>query len=170
MQKKQIIGYDETKKMLNTLRSLNESKINISRTLREQEEVSTEKQLDDVIVINDVEVKLLSTDKDDMKIMDDQKETISQMIDNFKEQVSQIVDFDPGMTITEKQIRLDGTINVENTDIGFVFIAGEESGIYINADMMKIDDHVTPLIEKLTKFNEVYGTAMEPIISQRNNN
>lgn len=173
MQKKSNIGYDETKRMLNTLRNLNLNKSSYG-TLRENietqdnQEPSTEKVMDDVLVINDVEVKMLSTDKDDMGIKDDQKNTISQLIDNFRQQVSQIVDFDPGMTITENQVRLDGILT--NEDVNFVLIAGEENGLYINSEMLKIEDEVMMVLEKLRKFEDTFKTSMEPLITQRFNN
>lgn len=173
MQKKSNIGYDETKRMLNTLRNLNLNKSSY-RTLREDvqtqdtQEPSTEKVMDDILVINDVEVKLMSTDRDDMGIKDDQKNSISQLIDNFRQQVSQIVDFDPGMTINEKQVRLDGVLT--NEDVNFVLIAGEENGLYINSDMLKIEDEVMVVLEKLRKFEDTFKTSMEPLITQRFNN
>jgi hypothetical protein len=111
---------------------------------------------------------MLSTDEMDMELKDDQKETISNLIDNFRQQVSQIVDFDPGMTINQKQIRLDGVLTDE--DISFVLIAGEESGVYINADMLKLETEVGNALEKLVKFQETFKTSMEPLITQRNNN
>ena len=167
------MGYDETKKMLNTLRNLNVNKSSF-RSLREDietqdtEQPSTEKVMDDVIVVNDVEVKLLSSDSADMQIKDDQKNAISQLIDNFRQQVSQIVDFDPGMTINESQVRLDGVLT--NEDINFVLIAGEENGVYINSDMLKITDEVTTAMDKLKKFEVTFKTSMEPLITQRFNN
>jgi hypothetical protein len=175
MQNKTLMGYDDTKKMLNKLRKLNESKTSNS-VIKEQMEMSqqevepeqTQKQESDFIIINDVEVKMLSTDNMDMELKDDQKETISNLIDNFKQQVSQIVDFDPGMTINQKQIRLDGTLTDE--DISFVFIAGDDSGVYINADMLKLDTETGTMLEKLSKFEETFKTSMEPLIDQRNNN
>lgn len=174
--------YDSTKTMLNTLRKLNESKQ--SGTLKEQsqeqrisydtstfskeEQPSTESMKNDLMVINDVEVKLMSGDNLDMKLMDDQKNSISGIIDNFKQQVSQIVEFEPGFTISPSQIRLDGTLT--DDDVSFVFIAGEEGGLYVNADMLKIDSDVMIVMDKLVKFEPTFKTAMEPLISQRNNN
>lgn len=184
MQNKTNIGYDETKKMLNTLRKLNESKSSyktITEAPSQEQRISNDTPMsrpvdnkvyddvqDDVAVINDVEVNILSSDSADMKIDEEQKNTISQMIDNFKQQVSQIVDFDPGMTINENQIRLDGTITDE--DISFVLIAGQEGGLYINSDMLKMENEVMVMLDKLLKFEETFKTAMEPLISQRNNN
>lgn len=175
MQKKVIVGYDDTKKMLNTLRKLNENRQSNSVIKEQQEEIpqqvnpeQTQKQESDFVIINDVEVKMLSTDEMDMELKQDQKETISNLIDNFRQQVSQIVDFDPGMTINQNQIRLDGTLTDE--DISFVLIAGEESGVYINADMLKLNTETGTALEKLAKFEETFKTAIEPLITQRNNN
>ena len=183
MQKKLITEYDSTKNMLNTLRKLNESKQ--TSTIKEQsqeqrisndtsnfptgnEEPSTEAMKNDLMVINDVEVKLMSNDNLDMKLMDDQKNSISSVIDNFKQQVSQIVDFEPGFTISPSQIRLDGSLTDE--DVSFVFIAGDEGGLYLNADMLKVESDVMIMLDKLAKFEPTFKTAMEPLISQRNNN
>lgn len=66
------------------------------------------------------------------------------------------------------QIRLDGTLT--NEDISFVFIAGEENGVYINADMLKLEQNVADALEKLVKFEETFTTSMEPLITQRSNN
>jgi hypothetical protein len=164
------IDYDQTKKMLNVLRKLNESKTS-NNVLREDinpEEVDNDPVVDDVTVINDVEVKILSSDRDDMGVKEEQKNAISQLIDNFRQQVSQIVEFDPGMTVNENQIRLDGSLTDE--DIDFVFIAGNEGGLYINSDMLKVEDETLSVIQKLLKFEDVFKTAMEPLITQRTNN
>ena len=172
--------YDQTKKMLNTLRSLNESK-SVNRTLNEQagqedpqldqaqsQSNDIQGQKDDFVVINDVEVKMLSTDEADMELADDQKTAISGLIDNFKQQVSQIVEFEPGMTINKTQIRLDGKLTDE--DISFVLIAGEDAGSYINAEMLKLENNVGMMLEKLVKFEETFKTSLEPIIQARNHN
>ena len=128
MQKKQTVGYDETKKMLNTLRKLNESSFQkkplveqVGTTAPSQEQRNTNDVSDftnenpkaemkinnDITVINNVDVKLLSTDKMDMTLTDEQKTAVSGIIDNFKSQVSQIVTFEPG--IDRKSTRLNSS-------------------------------------------------------------
>jgi len=155
------------------MRRLNESTAS-NKVLREQVEMAQnepqpeQNMKDDVLVVNDVDVKMNSTDDADMKLMDEQKNEISGLIDNFRQQVSQIVDFEPGFSIFPDQIRLDGTLTDEG--IKFVFIAGKEGGAYIMADMLKLEQNVANTLEKLAKFNEVFKSSIEPIISQRNNN
>lgn len=170
MQKKQILGYDDTKKMLNTLRKLNESRTSFN-TIREQSEFPQQQspQKDDITVINDVDVKLISTDEADMELTEEQKEAISTLIDSFRQQVTQSVDFEPGLSIEQDKVRLDGKLTDE--DINFVFIAGgEEHGVYINAEMLKLDVEVGNALEKLVKFDETFKTSMDNIVSQRRNN
>jgi hypothetical protein len=191
MTNKRNIGYDETKKMLNTLRHLNEtlSKKKIIKEQSDEDDHSWEDESwqwtkdeemgdktpemsqnlkNDLIVINDVEVKLISVDNVDMKLTDEQKTSISTTIDNFKQQVTNLVEFDPGMTVSMDQVRLDGTIT--DLDYRFTVVAGKDSGLYIVSDMTEI----TPeFIDSLTKFNKFYQTfvdAMNNIIEQRKNN
>lgn len=163
--------YDFTKGMLNKLRSLNESRTSI-KTLSEQVEPvnpeTTQEVKDDITVINDVDVKLLSSDEADMKLSEEQQNSISNLIDSFRQEVSQIVEFDPGMTINQNQIRLDGTLT--DDDVSFVLIAGEESGVYINADMLKVESETIIILDKLVKFGETFKTSLEPMITQRDNN
>jgi ferritin-like metal-binding protein YciE len=166
-------SYDLDKKMLNMMRKLNESTTS-NKILREQVEMTQnepqpeQNMKDDVLVVNDVDVKINSTDDVDMKLLDEQKNEISGIIDNFRQQVSQIVNFEPGFSLFPDQIRLDGTLTDDG--IKFVFIAGKEGGVYVMADMLKLEQNVANTLEKLAKFNEVFKSSMEPIISQRNNN
>jgi hypothetical protein len=179
MQKKTLTNYDQTKRMLNTLRRLNESKININKILREDDgdeakgvdvfkDDEETKSGDDITVINDVDVKIVSSDFKDLEISEEDKNSISQLIDGFKSQVSNLSEFDPGFTISKDQIRLDGTLT--DDDISFVFIAGEDNGIYLNADMLEIKTEVIDLISKLNKFNDTFSTTMNKIIDNRKNN
>lgn len=178
--KNKTIGYDETKDLLNKIRFFNEKSIKGHNFIKEDindptlntqsdtdTNTSTEKQFDDFTVINDVSVKILTPDQEDLEVTDEQKTSISQLIDNFKQQVSQIVEFDPGMTISENQIRLDGRLTDE--DIGFVLISGNEAGTYLNLDMVKLSPNVRTAIEKLLKFEMTFKSAMDPLIPQRTN-
>lgn len=169
-QRTKHIGYDETKKMLNTLRNLNVNKT-FTRTIKEQEEVTPEmsKNLkNDLTVINDVEVKLLSVDNLDMKLTDEQKISISNVIDNFRQQVTNLVDFEPGITVSMDQIRLDGMVN--DLDFRFTLVAGKDSGLYIVCNMTEITTELIEMLTKLNKFYQVFVDAMNNLITQRKNN
>jgi hypothetical protein len=174
MQMKTKNDYDVMKGMLKTIRTITESKAS-NRTLNEavgfqspEVDKSEENLKNDVMVVNDVEIKMNSSDEADLTLQESEKTAISQLIDNFKQQVSQIADFTPGITISPDQIRLDGSLT--DQDISFVFIAGKESGAYINADMLKLEQEVANELEKLAKFQETFETAMNPLIQERKTN
>ena len=167
MTNRKNIGYDETKRMLNTMRRLTESTKNF-KILKEEEIPQTDNMKDNVDVINDVDVKMLSSDSVDMKLTDNQKNALSGLVDSFREQVSQLANLEPGFTINMNQIRLDGSI--PDIDLNFVLISGEESGFYLNADMLKIEDETLLAIQKLNKFQLTFEDTVNPIIRERNNN
>lgn len=160
---KKIMTYDDTKRMLNMLRKLNESKT-YNKILKED---TTDVQ-DDIMVVNNVDVKILSSDEMDLKLSDEEKTSLSGMIDNFKSQVSNLVEFEPGFTISTEQVRLDGVLT--DFDLDFVLIAGEEHGLYINADMLKVDNQVIDILTKLEKYFNTFLEPMNEFINKRKNN
>ena len=180
MNNRKTSGYDEIKGMLKTMRSLNETVYTNKKLIKEEEETQQptdntqntdnnldKKQYDNVEVVNDVDVKLLSTEQEETKLKPEEKTGISQIIDSFRQQVSQIASLEPGITITESEIRLDGEIT--DLEINFVIIAGEGSGLYINGDMLLLDDETMEMLEKLRKFEPTFTSAMEPLIRDRMN-
>lgn len=175
MEKIPISGYDDTKRMLNTIRKLNENrtsyKILKEELEPEQSGIDAESMKQDnvnVLVINNTDVKLVSTDTADLELSEEQKSSISKLIDSFLNEVSQIADLKPGITINETQIRLDGSI--PDVDVSFIFISGDESGLYINADMLTIDDETLFELSKLLKFESTFQTTIEPMLRERKTN
>lgn len=175
MEKRPISGYDDTKRMLNTIRRLNENRTSY-KTLNEELEpeqsgIDTQSMTqdnDNVLVVNDTDVKLVSTDNTDLEITEEQKTSISTLIDSFRNEVSQIADLKPGITMNQTQIRLDGSIS--DLDINFIFIVGDEPGLYLNADMLTIDSETLTELTKLLKFESTFQTTMEPMLRERKTN
>ena len=177
--KNNINSYDDIKGMLNRMRGLNESTLKTKSIITEEEAPMSQtepgddpvgnepyqEKFDNIEVINDVEVKLISTDKEDVELNEDEKNGISQLIDNFRQQVSQLADLDPGFTIEENQIRLDGSLS--DLEVNFVLIAGDDDGLYINSDMLSIEDETMEMLEKLLKFKPTFTSSMEPLVRDR---
>ena len=162
MKYKTHMNYDNTKKMLNTLRNLTESAVK-KGTISEQEEKKELK--DNVIVVGGVEVRLISTTDDDLEVNENQKKVIGDVISNFGTQVSDLGDLRPGVTIQSNQVRLDG--NLPDVGLDFVIIAGESKGTYLNTAMLKVNYDLLESIQKLLKFEDVFADAMNDLISQR---
>lgn len=156
------MNYDKTKKMLNTLRTLNESTLK-KNSLNEQEE---KKELKDTVtVIDGVEVRLIASTEEDLKLDDQQKKVIGDVVSNFGTQVSDLGDLRPGITIQSNQVRLDGKL--PDVELDFVIIAGQNKGTYLNTAMLKTSYELLEMIQKLMKFEDVFADAMNDMITQR---
>jgi ribonuclease HII len=158
---KQNPGYDSIKKMLNTMRNLNEN-VKSKNILKEEDE-----KLFNLVLNDNVEVKIHSTDQEDLSISDQEKASLNQLIQNFKSQVSELANFEEGFNIYVDSVRLDGTI--EN-DLSFVLIAGNERGLYVNANMLKIETETVETISKLEKFQHTFEDVVIEIMNNRKNN
>jgi hypothetical protein len=172
MSNKHNLEYDGIKKMLNTMRNLTEStsKRNIIKEdeYAAQDVDATQDQKTDYIVVNDVEVKLHSSDQADLEISEEEKSGLSQLIDNFRDQVTEIADFEEGFNVYPQSIRLDGTIS--DLDLSFVFIAGDERGVYVNANMLELNQESVEMINKLNKFQHTYEDVVNQMIVTRKTN
>ncbi len=210
MSQKQNLGYDFTKKMLNTMRNLNEN-VQSKKVLKEEES----QEMFNLVLNDNVEVKIHSTDQEDLSLSDEEKNSLNQLIQNFKSQVSELASFEEGFNIYVDNVRLDGSIEedlsisdeekaslnqliqnfksqvselanfeegfniyvdsvrldgtIEN-DLSFVFIAGNERGLYLNANMLKIEAETAEIINKLEKFQHTFEDVVIEIMNNRKNN
>ena len=162
MNNKLHMDYDKTKKMLNTLRNLNESTLK-KKSLNEQEE---EKEMKDTVtVVNGVEVRMIASTNEDLELDEQQKKVIGDVISNFGTQVSDLGDLRPGITIQSNQVRLDGKL--PDVELDFVIIAGQNKGTYLNTAMLKVSYDLIESIQKLVKFEDVFADSMNDLISER---
>lgn len=159
MSKAQNTGYDDIKKMLNTLRVISENTTS-SKILKEE-------KVDTLVIGNNVEIKVHSDDQEDLKISDDEKNALNQLIENFKAQVYELASFDEGFNVYPNSVRLDGKID---DDLTFVYIAGEDRGLYMNANMLKLDSETSLTIDKLNKFQHTFEDVVNELIEARKNN
>lgn len=163
MSQKQSLGYDFTKKMLNTMRNLNESIQSSKKILKEEEN----KNMFNLVLNDNVEVKIHSTDQEDLSLSEEEKNALNQLIQNFKAQVSDLSSFEEGFNIYVDNVRLDGTIG---EDLGFVLIAGNNRGLYINANMLKVEQETAEIVSKLEKFQHSFEDVVIEIMNNRKNN
>jgi hypothetical protein len=168
---------DDIRSMLNTIRNFSTS---TRGNLREQPEVPGQEMTqpsaqpdkgpenEDMLVINNVEVEIRSDDNQDLSIKDDEKGIISQLIDDFKKEVSELVDFGK-LQIYSDSAKLDGKITQKG--IEFTLSTGDDNGIYLsNASMLKIDDETMEYLEKLKSFEEKFSGSINDLIVNRKNN
>jgi hypothetical protein len=54
-----------------------------------------------------------------------------------------------------------------DSDVEFIYTIGEDSGIYINGDMLKIDDSTLEMINKLKTFYEKFKSKWSKVLAAR---
>ena len=180
--------YDEIKKLLESSRtmlkkdSLNESKktlINLG-LLNEMDirpddlAIDTEDEIDDQTEPQEDKQKsyrvsggiitLHGKDKQDLELSTDEKISFQETMDDFVNEVSDLSDFG---TLNLFPQNVDWSGRVIDFDLEFYFSIGENNGVYINGDMIKLDDNLVELINKLTSFYDKFKSKWAKVLSQR---
>ncbi|MFN9958617.1 MAG: hypothetical protein ACK55I_36465, partial [bacterium] len=93
-----------------------------------------------------------------------EKETFQETMEEFVSEVTELVDFDT-LILYPNTVTWSGKIIESN--IEFNMTIGEENGVYINGDMMKLDDELVGLIEKLKQFYIKIKTKWGKVLGSR---
>jgi hypothetical protein len=102
--------------------------------------------------------------KNDLDITTDEKVAFQESMDEFVEEVSDLVDFD---TLNVYPNNVDWSGKVIDQDIEFTFTIGEDSGIYINGTMVKVDEDFLNMINKLQKFYQKFKSKWGKVLASR---
>ena len=102
--------------------------------------------------------------KTDTDITTDDKLAFQETMDEFVQEVSDLVDFN---TLNVYPNNVDWSGNIIDEDIDFTFTIGENSGIYLNGDMLKVDDDFLELINKLQKYYQKFKSKWSKILASR---
>lgn len=103
-------------------------------------------------------------DKSDLEITTDEKVAFQETMDEFIEEVSDLVDFNV-LNVYPNNVEWSGHLIDE--DINFTLSVGEESGIYIEGTMMRVDDEFADLMNKLQQFFEKFKSKWSRVIAMR---
>jgi hypothetical protein len=103
-------------------------------------------------------------DKNDLDITTDEKIAFQESMDEFVEEVSDLVDFD---TLNVYQNNVDWSGKIIDQDIEFTFTIGEDSGIYIDGNMVKVDEDFLEMINKLQQFYQKFKSKWGKVLASR---
>ena len=176
--------YDEMKNLLKASREmlgksdLNESRKSLIKAglINEQEEVVTDLTDEPVNIDVDSEeeidiettpdedksqsyrvsggiVTLHGKDKQELEMTTEEKIAFQETMDDFVDQVSDLSDFGT-LHIYPNNVEWSG--KVIDFDLEFFYSIGENNGVYVNGDMIKLDESLVELINKLTSYYEQF--------------
>ena len=103
-------------------------------------------------------------DKTDLDITTDEKIAYQESMDEFVEEVSDLVDFN---TLNVYANNDDWSGKVIDQDIEFTFTIGEDCGIYIYGDMVKVDEDFLEMINKLQQFYQKFKSKWGKVLASR---
>ena len=102
--------------------------------------------------------------KTDTDITTDDKLAFQETMDEFVNEVSDLVDFN---TLNVYPNNVDWSGKIIDEDIDFTFTIGEDSGIYIIGDMVKVDNDYLDLINKLQQYYQKFKSKWSRILASR---
>jgi hypothetical protein len=165
--------YDEIKKMLKLskgmlIEQVEDERINIAKDIEDriQDDVKTEKSMDfeQEYRVSGGLIRMYGNTKQETEITSLEKETFQETMEEFVSEVTELVDFDM-LILYPNTVTWSGKIIESN--IEFNMTIGEENGVYINGDMMKLDDELVGLIEKLKQFFVKFKTKWGKVLGSR---
>jgi hypothetical protein len=131
-----------------------------------EDDESTEKSDDKVqrYRISGGIIALHGKDKSDIEITSEEKLAFQETMDEFVEEVSDLVDFNT-LNIYRNSVEWSGKIIDE--DIQFILTIGEESGIYVDGQNMKVDEEFLDMINKLQQFYQKFKSKWSKVLASR---
>ena len=162
--------YDEIKDLLKRSRLLTEQPIgapNIGADIEEkidQDEQKTPKDQYKKYRVSGGILVIHGTNATETSITTDDKTTFQETMDEFVTEVSDLVDFGP-LNVYKNSVEWSGKII--DHDIEFFMTIGEQNGVYINGNQLKLDEKFMDTISKLTGFYEKFKSKWAKVIAER---
>jgi hypothetical protein len=103
-------------------------------------------------------------DKGDLDITGDEKLAFQETMDEFVEEVSDLVDFN---TLNIYPNSVDWSGKIIDQDIDFTFTIGEDNGIYVNGTMINVDDDFLEMINNLRQFYQKFKSKWGKTLASR---
>ena len=109
-------------------------------------------------------LSLHGKDRNDLDITSDEKLAFQETMDEFVEEVSDLADFN---TLNVYQNNVEWSGKLIDEDINFIFTIGEDSGVYINGQMIKLDPDFMTTINKLQQYYQKFKSKWGRVLASR---
>ena len=103
-------------------------------------------------------------DKGDLEITTEEKRAYQETMDEFINEVSEMVDFYP-LNVYPTSVEWSG--KVIDQDLEFFYSIGENNGVYINGTMSRVDDEFLDFITKLKGYFQKFKTKWAKVLAAR---
>lgn len=102
--------------------------------------------------------------KKDTELTTDDKIAFQETMDEFVNEVSDLVNFEQ-LNVYKNNVDWSGKI--VDFDMDFYFTIGENNGIYVSGEMMKLDENLLTTVNKLQTFYEKFKSKWAKVLAVR---
>ena len=100
----------------------------------------------------------------DITLTDEEQNTYQETMDDFVEQVSDLVDYGT-LNIYTNNVEWSGNLVKYDTD--FFYSVGETNGTYISGSMIKLDEEALDMLTKLKSYYQMFSTKWAKVLADR---
>ena len=151
--------YEEMKSLLNKSRKLFEEVTDIESITLDREEEKT-KEYD----VSSGKIVVHGYTTPDITLTDEEKNTYQETMDDFVEQVSDLVDYN-ALNIYENNVEWSGILVKFDTE--FFYTVGEQNGVYVTGSMLKIDEEALEMFTKLKEYYQIFSAKWAKVLADR---
>ena len=139
--------YDEMKSLLSKSKKLMFEQVEDLDLQREEEKTQEYEVSSGKIIVHGYTTN-------DVTLTDEEKNTYQETMDDFVEQVSDLVDYN-SLNIYENNVEWSGVLVKFDTE--FFYSVGERNGVYLSGSMIKIDDESLEMLTSLKDYYQVFS-------------
>jgi hypothetical protein len=131
---------------------------------KDSDEIGTPRDKQKAYRVNGNIIVLHGKTKSDIQLTTDEKNAFTSSVDEFRNEVAEIVDFGK-LNVFHDNVEWSGKIL--EIDLEFFYTVNEPNGIYINGQMIKIDQEYLEMVGKLRAYYEKFKTKWSKIVASR---
>lgn len=131
---------------------------------KDSDEIGTPRDKQKAYRVNGNIIVLHGKTKSDTQLTTDEKNAFTSSVDEFRNEVAEIVDFGK-LNVFHDNVEWSGKIL--EIDLEFFYTVNEPNGIYINGQMIKIDQEYLEMVGKLQAYYEKFKTKWSKIVASR---
>ena len=149
--------YDEMKSLLNKSKRLFEQVEDEQKMQRDEEKTKEYEVSSGKIVVHGYTTT-------DITLTDEEKNTYQETMDDFIEQVSDLVDYN-SLNIYDNNVEWSGVLVKYDTE--FFYAVGERNGVYITGSMIKVDTEMLEMLNNLKDYYQIFSAKWAKVLADR---
>jgi|TARA_R110000824_G_scaffold73868_7_gene188081 hypothetical protein len=100
----------------------------------------------------------------DITLTDEEKNTYQETMEDFMEQVSDLVDYN-SLNMYENNVEWSGLLVKFDTE--FFYTVGEQNGVYITGSMINLDSEALDTLTKLKEYYKIFSAKWASVLAER---